>query len=202
MNLKNHGRKWLYYFALGVAIIIVYKALDNFNDVMGGITRFFDIITPFLVGIFISYLLYMPCRKMEEAYRKSKWKFLVKRARGLAILTVYLILVLLFVILINFILPVVFESVIDLVNNIQSYYEIAISNYNNLSEDNILKSDVVNDMIQTVQNLDIKQYFQLEKILAYVVSAIDAVTGVFDVVVALIVSVYILSRKKRNYQSH
>ncbi len=194
-ELKNHGKKWLYWFVLAVAIIIVYKALDNFADVMGAVMKFFDIITPFLVGIFISYLLYMPCKKTEEAYKKSKIKLIAKKSRALGILTVYLVILLLLIILINFILPVVFESVVDLINNIQNYYEIAISKYNHLPEDNILKSDMVNDVIQNVQNLDIKQYFQLDKILAYVMSAIDAVTGLFDVVVAVIVSIYILAER-------
>lgn len=194
-EMKNHGKKWLYWFLLGVAIIVVYKALDNFGDVMGVVTKFFEIITPFLVGIFISYLLYMPCKKMEESYAKSKLKWIAKKSRGLGILTVYVIILLLVVILINFILPVVFESVVDLINNIQNYYEIAIDNYNQLPSDHILKSGMVEDAIQNVQNLDIKQYFQLEKILAYVVSAIDAVTGLFDVVVAVIVSVYILAER-------
>lgn len=194
-EIRNKGKKWLYWFVLGVAIIVVYKALDNFGDVMGVFAKFFEIITPFLVGIFISYLLYMPCRKIEQAYTKSKMKWIAKRARPLGILTVYLIIVLLLVILVNFILPVVFESVMDLINNIQHYYEMAIANYNQLPEDNILKSDIVNDAIRNVQNLDIKQYFQLEKILAYVMSAIDAVTGIFDVFVAVIVSVYILAER-------
>lgn len=194
-EIKNKGKKWLYWFLLGVAIIVVYKALDNFGDVMGVFTKFFEIITPFLVGIFISYLLYMPCRKMEQALIKSKVKWIAKKARPLGILTVYLIIVLLLVILINFILPVVLESVMDLINNIQHYYEMAIFNYNQLPEDDILKSDIVNDAIKNVQNLDIKQYFQLEKILAYVMSAIDAVTGIFDIFVAVIVSVYILAER-------
>lgn len=194
-NIKEHGKKWLYWFLLGVAIIIVYKALDNFNDVMDVVKKFFDIITPFLVGIFISYLLYVPCKKIEEAYAKSKIKWIHKKSRMLGILTVYLIILLLLVILINFILPVVFESVKDFINNIQSYYEIAITNYNNLPDDDILKSEIVNDTIQNIQNLDIKQYFQLEKILSYVISAIDAVTGIFDVFVAVIVSVYILAER-------
>lgn len=194
-EIRNKGKKWLYWFLLGVAIIVVYKALDNFGDVMGVFAKFFEIITPFLVGIFISYLLYMPCKKIEQDYTKSKVKWIAKKARPLGILTVYLIIVLLLVILVNFILPVVFESVMDLINNIQHYYEMAIANYNQLPEDNILKSDIVNDAIRNVQNLDIKQYFQLEKILAYVMSAIDAVTGIFDVFVAVIVSVYILAER-------
>ena len=194
-EVREHGKKWLYWFFLGVAIIIVYKAFDNFGDVMGVIGKFFEIITPFLVGIFISYLFYMPCKKIEEVYRKAKLKGIAKRARGLSILTVFFIILLLLIILINFILPVVFESVADLLNNIQHYYEITMNNYNQLPEDNILKSEFVKDTIKSVQNLDIKQYFQLEKILSYVMSAIDAVTGIFDIFVAVIVSVYILAER-------
>lgn len=194
-EFKNHGKKWLYWFILAVAIIIVYKAFDNLGSIMGVVGKFFEIVTPFIVGIFISYLLYMPCKKIEIAYKKSKSKFVKKKARPLSILTVYLVILLLLVILINFILPVVFESVVDLINNIQNYYEIAIKNYNNLPNDNILKSDIVNDAIQNVQNLDIKQYFQLEKLLEYVLNAIDAVTSIFDIFVAVIVSVYILAER-------
>ena len=40
-EMKNHGKKWLYWFFLGVAIIVVYKALDNFGDMMGVVTKFF-----------------------------------------------------------------------------------------------------------------------------------------------------------------
>ena len=64
-----------------------------------------------------------------------------------------------------------------------------------MPDDNILKSDIVNDMLQNIQSLDIKQYFKLDKILEYVMSAIDAVTGIFDVVVAVIVSIYILAER-------
>ncbi len=194
-EIKNHWRKWLYWFALGVAVIIVYKALDNFTDVMGVVATFFDIITPFFVGIFIAYLFYLPCRKIEATYRKSKSKIITKKARALSILTVYFIVLLLLIILINFILPVVWESVIDFINNIQNYYEIAIERYNNLPDDHFLKGEIVQETIQNIQNLDMKQYFQFNKILEYVASAINAVTSLFNVFVSVIVSVYILAER-------
>ncbi len=196
-EVRNHWKKWIYWFLLGVAIIVVYKALDNFGDVMNVVHKFFDIITPFFVGIFIAYLIYMPCRKFEQAYEKSKIKVISKKARALGIFTVYVILLLLIIILINFILPVVFESVSDLVNNIQGYYEIAIDKYNALPDDSVLKGELVNDFIKSIQNINIKQYFQVDKILEYIVSAIDAVTGVFNIFVAVIVSVYILAERDK-----
>ena len=194
-EIKNHGKKWLYWFLLGVAIITVYKLFDNFGDIMGVISKFFNILAPFLAGIFIAYLLYMPCRKIEDIYQKSKIKIISKKARILSIFTVYIIVLLLFVILINFILPVVLESVQDLINNIQNYFEIAIDNYNNLPEDHILKGEIVNNAIQSIKNINLNQYFQLDKILEYAFNAIGAVISLFDIFVAIIVSIYILAER-------
>ena len=65
-EIKSHWKKWVYWFLFSVAVIIVYKAFDNFTDVLNAIGTFFGVITPFLVGIFIAYLLYLPCRKIEK----------------------------------------------------------------------------------------------------------------------------------------
>ena len=73
-EIKNNWKKWLYWFALGVALICIYKILDNYENVMGTLNTFFGVISPFLIGIFIAYLLYMPSRKFEEWYRKTKIK--------------------------------------------------------------------------------------------------------------------------------
>ena len=194
---KENTIKWLFWFSLGVAIILVYKAVENFAPITDVVGTFFNIITSFLPGIFIAYILYMPCMKIEKAISKIKIKFISKKARGLSILIVYLIILLILVILINVILPVVFESVKDLINNIQYYYEMTMERYNNLPEDSFLKSGVVNEAIQNIQHIDIRNYIDLSKILGYVVSAISAVTGIFGVVVAIIVSIYILSERTR-----
>ena len=175
-EIKNHWKKWIYWFLLGVAIIVVYKALDNFGNIMGQISRFFDILGPFLAGILISYLLYVPCKKIEEAYSKSKSKLIRKRARGISILTVYVIVVLLIMILINFILPVVIESITELFNNLQGYVDTAIHKYNELPENSILKGEIVQELITNVQNINLKKYFNLDNVLGYLMGAINAVT--------------------------
>lgn len=196
-EIKNHGKKWIYWFLLGVSIIIVYKALDSFGDIMSAIEKFFSILSPFFVGIFIAYLLFMPCKKMEKLYEKSKSKLVRKKARTLSIITVYAIVILLIIILFSVILPVVVESVVDLLNNIQNYFEIAINQYHKLEEGSILKGDLVQEIIDNIQNINIKQYFNLDKILEYVIGAVNAVTSVFDIFVAFIVSIYILVERKQ-----
>ena len=196
-ELKNHSKKWIYWFLLGVALIVVYKALDNFTNVSEVIGGFFNVIAPFLVGVFIAYLLYVPCQKFENIFLKSKSKFIKRKARTLSIATVYLIAVLILIILINVILPVVWERVIDFINNIQNYYTMAIDRYNSLPDSSFLKSDVVNETIANVQHIDIKQYFQFDTIVSYAMKAVNAVTGIVNIFVALIVSVYVLSERTK-----
>ena len=194
-NKKEKIRKWSYWFALGLAFIIIYKCLDNFNDVTTVIGNFLNIIAPFFVGIFIAYILYIPCRKFETFFRKSKVKFLKRKARTFSIIAVYLIILLIIAILFSVILPVVWNSVTDFVSNIQTYYEMAIERYNDLPQDSILKSEQVNDFINNIQHIDLKEYFNFDKIMEYISSAISAVTGIVDVFVAVIVSIYVLAER-------
>lgn len=194
-EIKNHWKKWMYWFMLGLSMIIIYKIFDNFTEVTEVLGKFFTILRPFFIGVFIAYLLYVPCKKIEDAYKKSKNKIIKKGARRFSIITLYIIVLLLIVILFNVILPVVIESVKDLVNNIQGYFEIAISNYNGLPEDSALKGELVKDTINNIQNIDIKQYFQLDKLMSYVISAYNIVTSLFDVFVSIVVSIYVLSER-------
>lgn len=131
---------------------------------------------------------------MEEAYKNQK-KIYKENARGMSIISVYFIVAILIIILVSVILPVVIESIKDLVNNMQGYFEIAINNYNNLPSDSILKGDWAQDVITNIQNINIKQYFNLDMIVQYAIGAVNAVTSIFDIFVAVIVSVYILSER-------
>ena len=36
-EIKHNWQKWLYWFALGVALICIYKILDNYENVMKAI---------------------------------------------------------------------------------------------------------------------------------------------------------------------
>lgn len=196
-EIKNHWKKWLYWFLLGTAIIIVYKTLDNFSDIIGAIGKFFSIISPLFIGVFIAYILYIPCANIEKCYKENKFKFISKRARGLSILTVYIIVIILIMILFNFILPVVLESISDLLGNAQQYYESAIQKYSEISEQSLFKNEIINDAIKNIQDLDIKQYFRLDKIIDYLISALNAVTSVFEIFVAIIVSIYFLLERNQ-----
>ena len=81
MEKKNNiWWKWIYWFTFAVAVIAVYKTLDSFNDIIYWIKNLISIIFPFIMAVLIAYILYIPCNKVENIYKKSKNKFINKIA--------------------------------------------------------------------------------------------------------------------------
>ena len=64
---KNENWKnWIAIFIVGLLLILVYKLLDNFTQIGEWIGTLFSVLAPFLVGLLIAYLLYMPCRGIRR----------------------------------------------------------------------------------------------------------------------------------------
>lgn len=194
-EIKNHWHTWIFLLTLGIVLIIVYKALDSVGFIMEWITNFITIISPFLAGLLISYLLYIPESKIEKKYKRSRIKLIRKKARKWSIFTTYIITLLIILIIINFILPVVLESINEFIGNLQVYYSRIIDTYNNLTDDSIFKTEQVYTALKQLQNYDFKQYLSVDRITSYVKSAVGVARGIFDVFVAVAVSVYILSER-------
>lgn len=140
MEKKNSiWGKWLYWFIFAVAIIVVYKTLDNFTAITNWIKGVFNVLMPFIIGTIIAYIFYLPCKKLEQKYSTSKLKIIKKKARGLSILTVYLIALIIIILAMNFIIPTLVTSITDLATNFGTYYNNTIEKLRNVPEDSILR---------------------------------------------------------------
>ena len=198
-EIKKNLSKWMYYFLLAVAIIFVYKFLDNVTTIGQAISGFFNVIAPFFAGALLAYLLYIPASRIERAIEKTKKKFIKKRARGISVFITYILAIALIILLINVILPFVIDSVIELVSNFQNYWNVAMEKLGALPEDSILKSkqaeEIVKSVGDSIQNIDFSQYISTDKITGYIKSVIGVASGIFDVFVSFVVSVYILLQR-------
>lgn len=196
-EIKQGWKKKISWLLIAITVVVIYKMLDNFSNVQEWFVTFFRILKPFLIGLLISYILFIPCRKFENIYKKSKLKIISKKSRGLAVITTYLIAILVIIIVINCIFPVLRNSIVELCSNIPNYYEILVHKFDELPEDSILKSDIVKDKVIEFQNIDIKQFLSVnnEKIVEYAKNIINVFLGVFDVFVSIVVSIYILLQR-------
>lgn len=195
MKEENNFKKWLYWFIFAVAVIIIYKTLDNFKAFGDFFKNLLGILMPFIIGALIAYILYIPCSRIEKWIKKSRVKFIKNRARGLSIFIVYLIVILLLVILINGILPPVITSVKDLVSNLPGYYTSLTKTINELPEDSVLVRLNAKEILSRVSSIDFGKYLTPEYITQYLKGAVSLATGVFDVFVTIIISIYTLSER-------
>ena len=183
MKETKKWTRWLYWFVFAVAVIFVYKTLDNFNDISIWFNKLLSILMPFLMGILVAYLFYIPCRQIESLYKKLKPKFIKKRARTLSIITVYIMAILLLAIIINIIIPALSESVVELANSMPGYYNTAMEYVENMPEDAIIKKA---DVLEIIAN-----------IYGYIKGVVGVAQGIFSVFVTLIMSVYILAERSQ-----
>lgn len=195
-NKNKSWLKWIYWFTFAVAVIIVYKTLDSFNEIADFVRNLFRILMPFIMGTLLAYIFYIPSRKMESIYKKSKRKIISKRSRGLGVFTVYLIALILCIIIFNFVLPNISQSITDLLNNLPTYYSNTLETIENAPEESILNKINAKDIIESLQDIDISQIFSMETITQYAKGVINIATGIFDFFVAIIVSVYILLERR------
>lgn len=191
-NVRNNLSKWMYWFLFAVCVIVIYKLLDNFALITQAVKKFINIIAPFLGGLLIAYILYIPASRFEKSFRKSKNKLVKKNARKLGALIAYIIAILVIIITINLILPTVISSIVELVNNFQGYYQTLLDEISKLPEDSILKSEQAKNILETIKKIDLTKIINVDTIMQYAKGAISLVTGIVDIFVMIVVSVYAL----------
>ena len=74
-EIKQGWRRRISWLLVAIIVVVVYKMLDNFSNVQAWFSTFFTILKPFLIGVLISYILFIPCTKIEnilKQYEESK----------------------------------------------------------------------------------------------------------------------------------
>ena len=196
-RIKNNLTKWMYWFLLAVSIISVYKLLDNFAPITKAIGGFINVIAPFLGGLLIAYILYIPASKVEKSLEKSKNKIIRKQAGKIGILVAYILAIISIIIIIKLILPTVFSSIVELVNNFQAYFQTFIDSISNLSEDSFWKSEQVKSVLKSIQEIDFTKIINFDTVMQYAKGAISLVGSVIDIFLMIVVSVYALLERKK-----
>ena len=195
MKEKVMGTKrWFYYVSIGLVLILVYKFLDNFTGIGMWIGKLLGILAPFLLAILFAYILYTPCKKIESLI-KSKTK--IKHARGISIIIVYIITTMIVYLILKFIIPAMFNSIIDLVNNAQNYYN-GIKNLD-IGDETLtpfIKDNILKPIVEFITQINFQEMFTMEKIISYINSVIGVVKFIINGFISIVCSIYILAERE------
>lgn len=190
-------KKWLYWVSIGIVLIIVYKMLDNFTGIGGWLGNLFSVLAPFLEGILIAYILYSPCKKIENIFIKSKSKFIRKHAKGTSIAITYIIVIALIAWFMNVIIPTLGTSIADLISNVQNYYNSVISDSPDITIAPFIQENILKPVVDWLQNTNFETFFTFDRIKEYLSSAMGVIKGIVNIFIAVICSVYILAQRTR-----
>lgn len=173
--------------------ILFYVGLTHFDVIAVRIKMFTKVLSPFIAGFAIAYLLNTPmCFFERKLYKNSKYR------RVLAITTVYLLALAVVVILLNLIIPQVVQSITDLAANMQTYLNSLDTLVGDLSEQFQVEDGGISEMLGSYQDLMSDLSKKVTDALPQIVDVGFAVgNGVISGITAVISSVYMLAGKDR-----
>ena len=111
-----------------IILIITYTialvlCIIKFNPLISGVGNFFALFQPLIIGVVIAFILNKPCMFFHDYLSKNIFKNKnFSTSRALAIVITYVLFILIIVILINFIIPQLIDSIMGFINNIDSYF--------------------------------------------------------------------------------
>ena len=69
-EIKQGWKKRISWLLIALTVVIVYKMLDNFSSIQAWFGTLFTILKPFLIGLLIAYILFIPCKKRKLLLNK------------------------------------------------------------------------------------------------------------------------------------
>ena len=183
-------------FLLGLSFIIVYKMFDSLAEIGGVIGKLFSILTPFVIGFAIAFLLYGPVKWFEGLFFRSKAKWMHRIARPASVTIVYLLFLGVLALVFYLVLPALVRALVDFVNSVPTYYDNVMAFINEYNRPGGLLEgfdiqEKVKELYAWVQN-----QLTVDRIVSYVGSVVTLTSSIVDVFMAFVVSVYMLLGKE------
>ena len=203
---KTQNKSMRPLIVIGVAIAF-FLFLLNIEMMQGFLGSFVKILTPFIVGFAIAYLLNSPLNFFENTI----FSFVGNREKGaklrrvLAIITTMLSAVIVLTTLISIIIPLLSQSVSTLLNNASSYIARLEEMVYGLVTKFELEDSGFFEMFETWEKVttDFVGFAQqyLPKMLNYLPNLFDfskqLTSGISSAIIGIIVSIYLLYGKER-----
>ena len=189
-------------FVLGT--ILIYNFIGNFHSTIKGIKYVISILSPFIVGGFIAFILFPLVRLLYRKvfiglfHMKSE-----KGAKYLSILVTYIIAIGLVAILLGVVIPQIASSIAEITELLPVWYNNALdfilsleANHPSLNE--TFNFEAINKKIEeALPSLINSTTSMLTNIVPVVVTtSVAIVKGIISLIISIIVSVYMISDHK------
>lgn len=206
MNHKKFQTNKTYFtisvYALAVILIgtILIKAIFSWGETKAFFSRIVGILSPFLIGILIAYLLYPLIRRFFTLFHKVFHIPSKGLCKGLSIFLSYGLVVGLLFTFLFLVIPELISSISSLINQIPALYRSLLGLIKDLQKKypdvdfsyfNGLLDTIVPEITGTLKNLAFNILPQLYN------TGMDIVKGLLNFLIAFIFSIYLLIDRER-----
>lgn len=195
MKRLKRFSSWFSLFLLGAALIVVYKTFDNIDIIWSFAGTIIGILSPFVAGFILAFLLYGPSHRLELLLKKAPLSFVDRHARALSVAVVYLVLVALLALLLVFVIPSLVSGIADFIKMIPAYIENAKAMLEEHSQPGgLLEGLELSDKWDALyQDLMSKiSGITLEELTSYLQGVISAASTIVNTFMSFIISIYML----------
>lgn len=207
MNEHKFERNKKYYiisvYVIATSLIIagLIKIIWRWSSTVNTINKIIGVLLPFLIGIFIAYLMNPLVKLLDKKLFKNLFK--IKHAsvrKGLSILVSYIIVFGIIGVCISVIVPEIYSSLKNIYANVQSSYDKLIDFLDKISEthpdwDISYVTTVVKDNSSNI--IDFVKG-SLDKILPMLYNtSVSVISWIINIIIAIMVSCYLLIDKNR-----
>ncbi len=192
---------WLSAFLFAVAVIAVYKTFDNFDSIWAFVGTILDILSPFVTGFGLAFLLFAPSRFLENKLAGARNRFLRKGARPIAIAVVYLALLLIVAVILIFALPALARALIGFLKTLPDYYKTArdwVEQYTRPG--GVLENFDVPGKLQELYD-NVLSKINMDTITASLQGVANLTSSLLNVFMAFIISVYMLASREALFRA-
>jgi len=200
MEHKRAIKRWLWYFSIPAAAILLFKLYDNFGEALGLFGKLIGILAPFVGGFVLAFFMYRPSCWIENNLLKLKGKAWPRLARPLALTVTYLLLVGVLALVVYLLVPTLTNSLINLVGAMPNYINAAMAQVQEWDQAGGWMTTLgLTERLQDVYGylLDtLTRLLTTENILNAIKGVGNVASSLLDVVIAFIVSLYMLGGRE------
>ena len=200
-SIKSKITNLIPYFAIILMVIIFLWLISQVEAISGFASNFFGVISPFIAGGIIAYVLNMPTMAIERLIKRTNIRFAVKKSRLLSVLALFTIIVLLFTAVLNLIVPTVRNSIALFIAEFPIYWQNAANIIAHVGE--IEFPDFLTDFFEGEGGIihmlqDFIQNFDFGGFISAVLLGVGGVfSAFFNGFITLVSSIYFLIEKDR-----
>ena len=178
------------YTISGAFIVLFYVIITHFSQIFQGLKTFINILSPFILGVALAYIMALIANPVEGLFPESMPKKNKRTYSSLIAMLLFVIIVALFVVVLIPPITTSITQLIDLINRIASDMS---GTFEHLTENLNLNPNIEQQLYEIFRtSINTIITFTRDKIPSVIASTISGVRSVVNFVIGIVVAIYVL----------